>query len=172
MALALSLLFDRDASQAVLRLWQGLADARISSDMLELNYPPHLTLLVVDDETRDGIFASTLRDLAPLAPRSLLMGDIATFAQTEVVYIGLDGDLSQLFALHRAASALVPEDDIDPHYRTASWTPHVTLQTIGDVSRAEQLARDRWRPRHAAVPVRLELAYFRPVRIGNGIALA
>lgn len=171
MALALNLLFESETSGAVRRLWQELADTRISSDMLDLGYPPHLTLLVSDDEQHAASLALSLATLTPLAPASLRLGDVSIFAQTDVVYLGCDGDLSALRNLHRSAAALLPEESIRPYYRPANWTPHVTLQTVGDASRALNLARGRWQPGRVAALTQLELATFLPVRIGEGIDL-
>lgn len=171
MALAFNLLFEPATSAAVSGLWQDLADKGISSDMLGLGYPPHLTLLVMDDEQLFASLAPVLGELARLAPSGLQLGDVEAFAGTEVVYISCDGDLTRLRELHRFAAALLPEDSIRPHYRPASWTPHVTLQTVGDVARAMSLARGRWKVSHTAVLTRLELATFVPVVVGEGIDL-
>lgn len=172
MALALNLLFDRATNAAVSQSWQELADAGISSDMLGLGYPPHLTLLVMDDEQLVPIFASALSTLARLAPASVRLGEVRSFDGTAVVYLGCEGDLTDLRNLHRAAAACVPEEGIRPYYRPASWTPHVTLQTIGDVAQAMELTRRVWTPGRVARATRLELATFLPVVVGEGIDLA
>lgn len=171
MALALNLLFEPVVTATVRQLWLELADAGISSDMLQLGYPPHLTLLVMDDEQHAASLTPALEKLSPLAPPSVRLVDVNTFAQTEVVYLGCEGDLSQLRGLHRVAAALLPEESIRSHYRPANWTPHVTLQTVGDASRALTLVRRRWQAGRDAVLTRLELAYFTPVRVGAGINL-
>jgi 2'-5' RNA ligase len=171
MALALNLLFEAETTAAVRQLWQELADAGISSDMLDLSYPPHMTLLVTDDEQLATSLTPALASLSPLVPSSLRLGEVNNFAPTEVVYLGCDGDLTQLHELHRLAAVLLPEDSLRPHYRPRSWTPHVTLQTVGDASRALKLMRNRWQAGRTAVPVRLELATFVPVQVGEGIDL-
>jgi 2'-5' RNA ligase len=169
-ALALSLLFDQQTSSALQGLWTELRDAGISSDMLDLAYPPHLTLLIMDDERLASSLAPALPELAPLAPTSLRLVDVSTFAGTEVVYLSCDSDPA-LRDLHRRAAALLPEEGIQPYYRPGNWTPHVTLQTMGNASRAFDLARGRWRAGRTAVPTRLELATFLPVNVGEGIDL-
>lgn len=171
MALALNLLFEPEISATVQRLWQALADAGISSDMLDLGYPPHMTLLVMDDERHAASLAASLSKFAPFAPSSLRLGGVDTFAQTEVVYLTCDGDQTALRSLHRVAAALLPEDSIRPYYRMENWTPHITLQTVGDASRALNLARGRWQAGRAATLTRLELATFVPVIVGEGIDL-
>ena len=171
MALALSLRFDAETSAAVRRLWQELADAGISSDMLDLGYPPHLTLLVMDDEQLAAMLAPALASLAPFAPPDLRLGEVDTFARTDVVYLGVDGDLTGLRELHGRAAELVPEESLRPYYRPPSWTPHVTLQTTGNAPHAVDLLRRCWEAGRAAVPTRLELATFVPVEVGEGIDL-
>lgn len=169
MALALSLLFDAAPNAAVERIWQDLAASGISSDMLDLGYPPHLTLVVADDEALLPTFAAALADLAPLVPRQLRLGEVNGFAGTSVVYIACDGDLAEV---HRAAAACVPLESIRPYYRPGAWTPHVTLQTAGDPVAASRLAKTHWRAGMSAVPVRLELAAFVPVKVQDGVDLA
>jgi hypothetical protein len=61
MAVALSLLFEGAAADAVRAVWAALAEAGESRDMLELQYPPHLTLIVAEDEGFMPILVGTLR---------------------------------------------------------------------------------------------------------------
>jgi 2'-5' RNA ligase len=170
LALALNLLFDTETTTAVSQLWHDLAAEQISSDMLGLGYQPHLTLLVMDDESLSSSLAPALPELAVHAPSKLKVGDVSTFAQTEVVYLSCEGDLTQLRQLHRAAADFVETDSIRSYYRPSIWTPHVTLQTIGDVARAVPFLRSRWRSGLVGL-VRLELATFVPVVVGDGIDL-
>jgi proline iminopeptidase len=160
MALALSLLFDTDASLAVRGVWSALAEAGVSSDMRDLGYPPHVTLLITDDERLADRLSDGLAALAPLVPNSLTLRDVRQFPDTPVVWIECLGDLEKL---HEAAAGLVPLESIRPHYRPGAWTPHVTLQTLGDPVRAIDFASDNWTPGITAHPFQLELASFVPV---------
>jgi len=46
MAYAAVLLFNSDLAEAMSRRWSRLADAGMSRSMLDLGYPPHVTLAV------------------------------------------------------------------------------------------------------------------------------
>ncbi len=162
MALALSLQFDADASGAVRNVWTALSGSGVSSDMLELGYPPHVTLLVVEDESLAGRLLAALPQLASLCPTSVKLGEVRQFPDTSVVWIECLGDL---MALHEAAARLVPLAGIDPHYRPGTWTPHVTLQLTGDVERAMQIARASSPTGLPANVLRLEVVSFPPVQV-------
>jgi len=168
MAVALSLLFDAGTSDVIERIWRALSAAEISSDMLDLGYPPHLTLVVADDEALLPAFAGSLNDLAPLVPRQVRLGGVSGFPGTSVVYLECDGDLADV---HRAAADCVPLESIRPYYRPGAWTPHVTLQTAGDPVAAAAVAKAHWSGGMVAVPVRLELAAFVPVEVKDGVNL-
>jgi proline iminopeptidase len=165
-ALALSLLFDSEASLAVRGIWSALAEAGVSSDMRDLGYPPHVTLLVTDDESLADRLNTGLAALASLVPESLELRNIRQFPDSPVVWIECLGALK---ALHEAAAALVPLESIRPHYQPGAWTPHVTLQTLGDPVRAIDVARDNWQPGVTAHPFQLEVAGFVPVVPLKGI---
>ncbi len=165
MALALSLHFDATASRAVRGIWSALAAAGVSRDMLDLGYPPHVTLLVLDDETHAKRLQAGLGELAPLVPHELQLAEVRQFPENSVVWIECLGDLAPL---HRVAADLVPPESINPHYRPGAWTPHMTLQVAGDARRALELARPAWRPT-SAFPVKLEVASFPPPLALGGV---
>ncbi len=165
MGLALSLVFDADSSLPVRGIWSAFADAGVSRDMLDLDYPPHVTLIIVDDESLAGQINAGLTALSPLVPDSLQLGGVRQFPDTSVVWLECLGDLR---TLHESAAALVPLYRIRPHYRPGGWTPHLTLQVTGDAPRAVEIARAKWRPR-VAQPVRLETASFMPVKVLAGV---
>jgi hypothetical protein len=139
--------------------------------MLDLGYAPHLTLLVMDDESFASTLGASLVRPAAMVPPRLILGQVRSFPQTDVVFLSVEGPLPELFALHQAACELLPADSVRPHYRPAKWTLHITLQTVGDATRALALTSSRWHPDHLARTMRMELATFLPVRVGEGIAL-
>lgn len=160
MALALALLFDDETTAAVERIWSELAAAGISRDMLDLGYPPHLTLTVVEDETWRPQLEEALGRLATLVPHQLGFVEATMFPGTSVTYLTVDGDLR---SLHKAAAAGLLPNDVRVHYRSEDWTPHVTLQTTGDAAAGLKVARGFWKVRRATRPVGLELVSFPPV---------
>jgi 2'-5' RNA ligase len=168
MALALSLLFDAESGLPIRGIWSAFAETGVSRDMLDLDYAPHVTLIIVDDESLAEPINAGLAALAPLVPDTVRLGEVRQFPDTPVVWIEC---LADFRALHEAAATLVPLDSIRPHYRPGAWTPHVTLQVAGDAPRAIEIARRKWQPRPAR-PVRLETATFVPVKALEGVDIA
>ena len=117
MGVALCLRFDRQTTEKVEGLWRELADAGMSSDMLGLGYPPHLTLVMTNDDVSAGDVASWPAGLAGHVPEVVRLGAARSFPGTQVVYLNCEGDLAALRHLQRVAADAVPADAIHEHYR-------------------------------------------------------
>lgn len=172
MSVALCLRLDRTATQAVERIWQELAASGVSTDMLELGYPPHLTLVVTNDDAQAETLEFELKRIASEAAAGITLGEPRTFPQSEVVYLSCEGDLAPLFHLQRLVAACMPDNLLHEHYRSTTWTPHVTLQTTGDAKRAMALASDLWRGPLPATFAQIDVVRFPPVQILASVALA
>lgn len=169
MALALSLVFHDDDVAKVRLLWQALADAGLSREMLELGYPPHVTLLVADDEDAEDAMRRALR-CGKDRSLSITLGGVNRFEGTQVVWLSSDGG-EALALLHADLAAQIPLGAIRPHYRPGQWTPHMTLQTQGDAHAAMELVRPLWHQPMTLRATRLELARFLPVEVLESVAL-
>ena len=161
MGLAVSLLFDGATTAAVQALWERLAEAGISTSMLDLGYAPHLTLTVVQDEALADELQGKLSQQAWGDALDVEIGPTDRFDGTEVVWLGCAGD--RLSALQRDVCTLVSLGDIEPHYRPETWVPHLTLQTSGDAEAARAIASRLWPGKIKAQAVAVELVRFRPV---------
>ncbi len=161
MALAVTLLLDPVATASVREIWHRMAELGISTSMLDLHYPPHLTLVVVEDEGLAGQLDRSLPDLAPDARLNLSVGPPGRFADTDVVWLGVDG--AGLRELHAKAAAVVGEDAVSPYYRPVEWVPHVTLQTAGHADAAVELTHSMWPVAQAAEVRTIELVRFTPM---------
>lgn len=161
MGLAISLLFDAVATASVREIWHRMAELGISSSMLDLHYPPHLTLIVVEDDAAAASLDLALPELAQAARLNLTLGPPGRFEGTDVVWLGAGG--AGLFELQAQAAALVRLDAIQPHYRPGSWVPHVTLQTAGHVDAALELAHAMWLSAQVAEVRTIELVQFSPI---------
>lgn len=162
MAIAVCLRFDEQTEALVEQLWRALG-----SDMLQLGYPPHLTLVVVSDEVDLGVLLHALPRIASHVPASVELGEPRMFPGTEVIYLPCSGELRPL---HKLVADLVPRDLVHEHYRPETWTPHVTLQTKGDAGRTLALAAVEWRACDA-VPVALDLLSFPPVAVYASLSI-
>jgi 2'-5' RNA ligase len=148
MAYAVSLLLDASAGALVSERWQQLADAGLSRSMLDLGYPPHVTLAVYDD--LDVNTATTALDgTLTTAPRiDVKLSGITSFgAGSGVVYAAL-APSSDLSVLHETVLGTIG-GLCRPHYQVGQWTPHCTLATglpDADVDRAVALLTRDWQP--------------------------
>ena len=169
MALAISLVFDAETAARVEALWRSLAAAGISRDMLELNYPPHVTLIVTDDEALELPMRQAL-DNGDAVALAVKLGPVRRFAGTDITWLAVDGGPA-LHALHGALADAVPLEAIRPHYRPGQWVPHMTLQITGDALAGQGLLGAAWQDVREAKAIKLELARFLPVATLAGVAL-
>jgi 2'-5' RNA ligase len=156
-----------DASaQSIRALWQTLADAGLSTDMLSLGYHPHITLAICPDDTPEP----PLHDAAAHVARArgtlkLSLGALGVFATQPGVVFLAPAPTPALLDLYASALEALADLPISAHYRRGAWMPHVTL--------AKDLVSPAEAIRHlegAALPIdghldRVELLQFRPVRV-------
>jgi 2'-5' RNA ligase len=149
MAYAVSLLFDPEIADAVSERWRCLADAGLSRSMLDLGYPPHVTLAVYDRPigeaavtALDGVFRNVDRMAVSLTA-------IETFGSGSGVCYAALAPSPDLMRLHAMTVAAIGEG-CRPHYQPGGWTPHCTLAvdlTNADMDRARDILQKGWRPR-------------------------
>src|SRR5882757_394980 len=148
MAFALSLLLNPEIADAVSARWTRLADAGLSKSMLDLNYPPHVTLAVYDALAVYAAVASLDRAFDNVGQIPVTLTDFSTFGTgSGVCYVALAPSLD-LMRLHAATVAAIGEI-CGPHYRTGIWTPHCTLATgmsDAEMSRARDVLATDWQP--------------------------
>jgi len=128
MACAISLLLSAELTDAVSGHWHRLADVGLSRSMLELGYPPHVTLAVYDDldakvaaAALDGVFRRVNRFEVTLT-------GIATFGPGSGVCYAALAPSPVLHRLHETVLAATG-GACRPHYQSGHWTPHCTLAT-------------------------------------------
>jgi 2'-5' RNA ligase len=147
MAFAVTLLFNAEVANAISARWTRLADAGLSRSMLNLKYPPHVTLAVYDGLAVDAAIAALDRVFDSVDRMPVTLTDFSTFgAGSGVCYAALAPSLD-LHAVHAATVAAIGETCV-PYYRIGSWTPHCTLATgmsDAEMSRAQDSLALDWR---------------------------
>ena len=148
MAYAVSLLFNAGVADAISAHWRRLADADISRSMLDVGFPPHVTLTVYDTLRTDVATTALDRVFENLDRMAVTLTGVTTFgAGSGVLYAALSPspDLMRLQAIVAAAI----DEACRPHYQAGNWTPHCTLATdVDDTSldRAKTILERDWRP--------------------------
>jgi 2'-5' RNA ligase len=147
MAYAVNLLFNRSLAEVIAGCWTRLADADVSRSMLNLAYPPHVTLAVYDTLRTNAAVAALDRVFENVAQMAVTLTDLKSFgAGSGVLYAAMAPSID-LMRLH-AMTAAVIDEACRPHYRTGGWIPHCTLATgLSDTNldRAKTVLERDWR---------------------------
>lgn len=146
MAWAVSLLLGTDVTHAVSECWRRLADAGLSRSMLELGYPPHVTLAVFDRLNAREAAAALDRVFSRPARLDVVLTEVATFGLGSGVCYAALAPSPELVRLHEAVLEAVGET-CRAHYQAGRWTPHCTLATgLADVelAQAQELLSRGW----------------------------
>jgi 2'-5' RNA ligase len=123
------LYFDHETEAAIRGLWQAVEDAGLPSPMLELNFPPHMTLMVCQEMDLDQLRLAIKEYIATHPPLPVSFPGVGFFAgPTPVIYLSVAVNRA-LLDMHanywRVAS---PHNRGESEfYRPGLWTPHVTL---------------------------------------------
>ena len=148
MAYAVSLLFNSSLAEIVSERWMRLADADVSRSMLDVGYPPHVTLVVYDTLSADVAIAALDSIFENVDQMPVTLTSVTTFGDgSGVLYAALapSPDLMRL----QAKAAVAIGEVCRPHYQAGSWTPHCTLATGVDdtnLDRAKTIIERDWRP--------------------------
>lgn len=164
MAYAVSLLVNAAVADTISACWRRLADAGISRSMLDLGYPPHVTLAVHDELDVDAAataFDCVFDDAAPL---DVTLQGFATFGPGSGVCYAALAPSPDLTRLHERVLGAI-QKTCRPHYRTGEWTPHCTLATglpDADMDRARGLLGENWQSLDGAFET-ADLVQFPPI---------
>lgn len=132
--------FDVETDAAIRGLWDEIAAAGLPSNMLQLNYPPHLSLLLCEDIDMIGVRRVLPEFLATQPPLPLTFPALGVFPGEEgVIYLAPTVSQAMLDFHTRLWALLEPfAIQASPLYRPGVWVPHVTLDL--DINLAEAAA--------------------------------
>ncbi len=160
MRTAVTLPLDKSSAAKATEIMRRLADAGLARDMLDLGYPPHITLGIWP--SADGLAEAVLR-LARRPPVELQFAGLAIFPGDPAVLWLAPAGSGALLRLHAALAQRCP--GAEPAYEPESWVPHATLaQRLADPAAALAVAAEGWAP-FAASLERMELVSVSPLRV-------
>jgi hypothetical protein len=129
MPYAVELYFDPTGEALVRNMWQALADAGISSTMLDTGFRPHVSLAVCDGSCVDGLKNYLTLFANNVAPFPYKLSNIGVFPGLKrIVFLGvvvtrklltIHADFHQILEKHAAG--------LEPNYFPNAWVPHCTL---------------------------------------------
>jgi 2'-5' RNA ligase len=164
MAYAISLLLDEPSASVIRRYWSVLAEAGVSRSMLDLAYPPHVTLRVHDELDAGAAAQKIDSTLAPVQNLEFSFEGLGTFEAEGAVLHALAAATSELLAVHDAIASAVSEP-CRPHYEIGQWVPHCTLATdlnARALSRVRALIEPHWHKLSGRFEA-IELVRFHPI---------
>jgi len=166
MPYAITLMLDASSARSVVAMWETLAAGGISEDAVRLGYPPHLTMAVFSDTADAARLLHAARDSAarwnrlPIQLTSLdfFLGPPAVIFLAPVV-------TPALLTVHTELLTALDNEPTDPHYRSGSWVPHVTLASdLADPAAAQTTLKPFCLPIDALLET-IEVVRFRPVKV-------
>jgi 2'-5' RNA ligase len=110
-------------------LWQALEDAGLPSPMLELGFPPHLTLMVCQDLNLEGLRSRLPEFIASHPPLPVSFTGVGIFnGPYPVVYLSVTLNRALLDLHANFWKTISPYNHGESsYYRPGMWVPHVTL---------------------------------------------
>jgi len=160
--------FDHEATGQIAAMQRRLEMGGVSDYARRVGYPPHLTLLGVDeDQETDKIVSSAKAFADNWQPGQITLSAFGVFAAPEsVLWLAPVPDASLLMA-HRALSRTLEPLTIEENYRPGRWMPHVTLAEglkHDQVNAAMDILAPQFKP-IMAKPDRVEVVPFPPDRV-------
>ena len=129
MGYAIALNLSQASAARVVRLWEDLAGASISSAMLDLGAQPHVSLAVVDELDPARIRADLGRLAEATSSLSMDLASAGTFPTAAGVVFLAPVVTPELLEVHRGFHRLLSDRGVESvaYYRPGNWVPHCTV---------------------------------------------
>lgn len=137
MAYAVELFLEEKSAAEVRNVWQQLAEAGVSSSMVEKPFQPHMTLAVFDEIRRPDYVRAASEFAKHAVPIEINVPNLGVFLnETGVVFLGVTVTW-RLIELHEWFHGTLKNyvNHVWAHYLPGSWVPHVTLAFNLEVDR-------------------------------------
>ena len=126
MAFAISLKAVNDTAAPIRVLWQEVARFESRPSMVDLDYPPHLTLAVYDNHPRVQAGAVLRQAFAGRSALCLTFTRLRFFDDPLVLWAE-PSPSADLTSAHARVHACIDPQLCHPHFRPGVWVPHCTL---------------------------------------------
>ena len=165
MPLAIAARLDDHLSKTTDRLRQDLL-VRAPNAEKQLDYPPHITLAVIEDGERvDPMIQQLAAACQNTGQLKIKMSHFGIFSGIPS-YVFLAPVVTQsLLALHENIAEAVRGQQIREHHLVGSWVPHVTVATLKGKPEMALEAAMRNFDHHDGHITAIELVQFPPVEI-------
>lgn len=166
MPYAVTLLLDEQAASKVSAMYEALSKLNISHDQINLGYPPHVTLAILDDGADPGELIKIVSSIAQgWQSSSLTFVGFGVFPGKPSTLWLCPVMTSQLFRRHSELCAALPLSSLGDHYFPDRWVPHLTLaKDLSDSAAAISAVRDLELPLNVDL-IEANLIHFRPPKV-------
>lgn len=174
MPYAVTLRLSDPAASKVERIRQALAERTGDESIVQLAYPPHVTLVVLaDDIPAKAIEDAAVRVINGWKALSIELVDVEVFSDPSRTIWAAPAQNERLLAYHRELIAALSAFPVYPHYGAGAWVPHVTLGRSGQASESQSLeiAASLWEGRIEAQLDRVDVVRFSPVTLLHSVPL-
>jgi len=127
MAFAINLRSDHASAERLRELWFLSSELEDTSSMAALNYPPHITLAVYDEDP--GELAPLLTELCTALPvQHVRFSSLNMFRAPHGLVLWAAPELPEaLLMIHRQLHASVNAKHSRQNYQPHNWVPHSTI---------------------------------------------
>jgi len=134
MPYAIVMHIEKTAAARIVTLWDILAErddigrVKFSDEQIKFNYPPHVTLAVVDTADPDVLVETLKPIVAGWTPLPISFDSIAVLPRKPVAPILVRPNVTfEILKLHKEVFDALPPNSTTVYHQPKGWQPHVTL---------------------------------------------
>jgi 2'-5' RNA ligase len=145
---------EQTTAARIVTLWDVLAErddagrVKFSDEQIRFNYPPHITLTVVDTADPDPLVEALKSIVASWTPLTISFDSIAVLPRKPIAPMIVRPNVTaEILKLHKEVFDVLPSNSTAVYHRPNAWQPHVTLardipsEKLGDALTA---VLERW----------------------------
>jgi 2'-5' RNA ligase len=174
MPTAVTLRLSEPAASKIVRIRQAFAERTGDHSIVQLGYPPHVTLVVLaDDVPAKASEDAAIRVINAWKALPIELVGVEVFSDPSRAIWAAPAPNERLLAYHRELLAALSAFPVHPHYGVGDWVPHVTIDQSHRASAAQSLeiAVSLWEGRIEAQLDRADIVRFSPVTLLRNIPL-
>jgi len=129
MAFAVVLYFEEIHENEFLRIWESLSSENLTSNLVEAEIRPHITLAIYDELNCRPCESQLAKVASHTQPISFQITHLGLFTQPEPVVFAAPTITHELLSFHEALHDALVKETKNPWeiYQPGHWVPHCTL---------------------------------------------
>lgn len=129
MAFAVVLYFEESQERLFLKVWEDLAKEKLTTDLVEAEIRPHITLAIYDELNCQPCESQLARVASQTHPFAFHLTHLGLFTKPEPVVFAAPTFTEELLNFHKHLHDLLVTESKNPWemYLPGKWVPHCTL---------------------------------------------